>query len=152
MEIIYRKYSRLSEVISYGTGPPGYIDWAYVAWRAGTKSANLAQTCLKLRLLVRIFLKLRYRAGIFKKSMGATNRGGIGLSYRPARLHRLTEFIPWNPFRGPYKHLKIRAQYTMHLRVLTVNPPPSPHPFGSKRKISVTYDKVLVPIRHGLAP
>ncbi len=34
------------------------------------------------------------RAGIFKQSMGARNRGGIGLSYRPARLHRLAEFIP----------------------------------------------------------
>jgi hypothetical protein len=42
-----------------------------------------------------------YRAGIFKKSMGARNRGGIGLSYRPARLHMLAEFIPWNQFRGP---------------------------------------------------
>jgi hypothetical protein len=37
----------------------------------------------------------------FKKSMGARNRGGIALSYRPARLHRLAEFIPWNQFRGP---------------------------------------------------
>jgi hypothetical protein len=42
-----------------------------------------------------------YRAVIFKKSIGARNRGGIGLSYRPARLHRLAEFIPWNQFRGP---------------------------------------------------
>jgi hypothetical protein len=33
--------------------------------------------------------------------MGARNRGGIGLLYRPARLHRLAEFIPWNQFRGP---------------------------------------------------
>jgi hypothetical protein len=41
------------------------------------------------------------KLGIFKKSMGARNRGGIGLSYRPARLHRLAEFIPWNQFRGP---------------------------------------------------
>jgi hypothetical protein len=41
------------------------------------------------------------RAGIFKASMGARNRGGRGLSYRPARLHRLAEFIPWNRFRGP---------------------------------------------------
>jgi hypothetical protein len=40
-------------------------------------------------------------AGIFKKSMGARNQGGIGLSYRPARLHRPAEFIPWNQFRGP---------------------------------------------------
>ncbi len=33
-------------------------------------------------------------AGIFKQSMGARNRVGKGLSYRPARLHRLAEFIP----------------------------------------------------------
>ncbi len=39
-------------------------------------------------------------AGIFKESMGARNRGGIGLSYRPARLHRLADFIPWNRFLG----------------------------------------------------
>jgi hypothetical protein len=36
----------------------------------------------------------------FKQSMGARNRGGIGLSYRPARLHRLAEFITWNRFPG----------------------------------------------------
>jgi hypothetical protein len=41
------------------------------------------------------------RAGIFKNSMGARRRGGIGFSYRPARLHRLAEFIPWHQFRGP---------------------------------------------------
>ncbi len=41
------------------------------------------------------------RAGIFKEAMGARNRGGRGLSYRPARLHRLAEFIPWNQCRGP---------------------------------------------------
>ncbi len=35
------------------------------------------------------------RAGIFKKFMGARHRGGIGFSYRPARLHRLAEFISW---------------------------------------------------------
>ncbi len=40
-------------------------------------------------------------AGIFKKSMGARHRGWIGFSYRPASLHRLAEFIPWNQFRGP---------------------------------------------------
>ncbi len=40
------------------------------------------------------------RAGIFKKSMGARNWGGRGLSYRPAWLHRLADFIPWNRFLG----------------------------------------------------
>jgi hypothetical protein len=42
-----------------------------------------------------------YRAGIFKEAMGARNRRGRGLSYWPARLHRLAEYIPWNRFRGP---------------------------------------------------
>ena len=32
--------------------------------------------------------------------MGTRNRGGIGSSYRPAWLHRLAEFIPWNRFLG----------------------------------------------------
>jgi hypothetical protein len=43
-----------------------------------------------------------YRAGVFKLSMGlgARHRVGIGLSYRPARLHRLAELIPWNRFLG----------------------------------------------------
>ena len=30
-----------------------------------------------------------YSAGILKQAMGARNRVGIGLSYRPARMHRL---------------------------------------------------------------
>jgi hypothetical protein len=36
-----------------------------------------------------------YRAGIFKRSMGARNRGGIGLSYRPARAR--TFKCVWGP-------------------------------------------------------
>ncbi len=39
-------------------------------------------------------------AGILEQSIGARNRVGIMLSYRPARLHRLTESIPWNRFLG----------------------------------------------------
>ena len=34
--------------------------------------------------------------------MGARNREGIGLSYRPARLHRLAEFMPWIDSWAPY--------------------------------------------------
>jgi hypothetical protein len=49
----------------------------------------------------RLDKRLALWAGIFKKSMGARHRVGIGLLYRPARLHRLAEFIPWNRFRGP---------------------------------------------------
>ncbi len=32
--------------------------------------------------------------------MGDRNRVGIGLSYRPAGIHRLAELIPWNLFLG----------------------------------------------------
>ncbi len=42
--------------------------------------------------------------------MGARNRLGIGLSYRPARLHRLEEPIPWNRFLATLK-LKIPSLY-----------------------------------------
>ena len=35
-----------------------------------------------------------------KKSMRARHQVGIGLSYRPARLHRLAELMPWNRFVG----------------------------------------------------
>jgi hypothetical protein len=42
-------------------------------------------------------------AGIFKQSKGARNRVGIGLSYRPARLHSLAELVPWNRFLGSLK-------------------------------------------------
>jgi hypothetical protein len=46
-------------------------------------------------------------AGIFKHSMGARNRVGIGLSYQPARLHThsLSELV-----HGLLKSFKIRAQ------------------------------------------
>jgi hypothetical protein len=39
-----------------------------------------------------------YSAGIFKTSMRARNRVGIGLLYRPARLYSLAELVPWNRF------------------------------------------------------
>jgi hypothetical protein len=39
-----------------------------------------------------------YSAGIFKTSMRARNRVGIGLLYPPARLYSLAELVPWNRF------------------------------------------------------
>ncbi len=48
-------------------------------------------------------------ARIFKQSMGTRNRVGIGLSCRPARLHRLAALIPWKSIPGILKSLKIRA-------------------------------------------
>ncbi len=55
-------------------------------------------------------------AGIFKQSMGARNRVGIGLSYyRPARLHSLAEWVPWNRFLGSLKSLNIRALFSIRV-------------------------------------
>jgi hypothetical protein len=34
----------------------------------------------------------------FLNNLWGRNRVGIGLSYRPARLHRLADLIPWNRF------------------------------------------------------
>ncbi len=42
-------------------------------------------------------------AAILGQSMGFRNRVGIGLSYRPASLHRLAESTPWNWFLGSFK-------------------------------------------------
>jgi hypothetical protein len=41
-----------------------------------------------------------YCAGILEQSMGPRKQVGIGLSYRPARLHRLAELMTWNRFLG----------------------------------------------------
>jgi hypothetical protein len=45
-------------------------------------------------------------AGIVKQYMGARNRVGIGLPYRPSRLHNLEELVPCNRFLGFLKVLK----------------------------------------------
>ncbi len=50
-------------------------------------------------------------AGIFKQSMGARNRGGIGLSYRPTRLHSLAELVSWNRFLGSLKVQKFGLSF-----------------------------------------
>ncbi len=49
---------------------------------------------------------------------GARNRVGIGLSYRPARLHRLTKLISWNRFLGYLKVSKLGLwRQRMRLRI-----------------------------------
>jgi hypothetical protein len=47
--------------------------------------------------------------------MGARNRGGIRLSYRQARLHRLAEFIPWNRFLGSINVQKYGLSRSLYL-------------------------------------
>jgi hypothetical protein len=63
------------------------------------------------------------RAGIFKQSMGARNRVGIRLLYRPARLHRLAEFIPWNRLPGSINVLKYGLSIQTPFRFLYNNLP-----------------------------
>jgi hypothetical protein len=63
------------------------VNFDGLAWRAG-KDLGF-ETLQRYTKLV-----------LFKESMGARNRVGIGLSYQPARLHSLAEFIPWNRFLG----------------------------------------------------
>jgi hypothetical protein len=48
--------------------------------------------------------------------MGARNQVGIGFSYRPARLHRLAESLPWDRFLGSKKVLKYRLWCPLSLR------------------------------------
>jgi hypothetical protein len=43
--------------------------------------------------------------------MGARNRVGRELSYRPARLQRLAELIPWNRFLGFLKIYKFGLRF-----------------------------------------
>ncbi len=54
-------------------------------------------------LLRRWFDRYSTCAENFKHLWGARNRVWIGLSYRPARLHRLAKLIPWNRFMGSFK-------------------------------------------------
>jgi hypothetical protein len=42
-------------------------------------------------------------AGILEQPMWARNLVGIGLPYRPDRLHKLAESIPWNRVLGSLK-------------------------------------------------
>jgi hypothetical protein len=55
----------------------------------------------KLILMLRV--RISSCAGIFRQPMRARNRVGIRLSFRPARLHRLAESIPWNRLLGSIK-------------------------------------------------
>ncbi len=62
-----------------------------------------AYAALFLYLASPLWCRSAIRAGIFKHSMWARNRVETGLSYRPARLHRLAELVPWNRFLNSLK-------------------------------------------------
>ncbi len=89
-----------------GGGERGLSQWVQLCiWSPnelwGSKSINLLADHSISHTHFSVIHQWLTWAGIFKESMGTRNRGGIGLSYRPARLHRLAELIPWNRFRGP---------------------------------------------------
>jgi hypothetical protein len=80
--------------------------------------------------------------------MGASYRGGIGLTYRPARLHRLAEFIPGNRFLG----FKIRALDSRRYRGVRIKSLLNlPEPVGSRKVqhlqklLSCTEKRILEP-------
>ncbi len=90
-------------IAKYGLLYMPYSQYSALCWRT-----VLGNPWYSVCSRARIFKRLRspaigfkesipqIRAGIFKKSMGARHRGGIGFSYRPARLHRLAR----NSFLG----------------------------------------------------
>ncbi len=54
-------------------------------------------------------------AGIFKQSMGARNRIGIGLSYRPHQATQAGGIVSLESSLGLLTSLKIRAQASLNL-------------------------------------
>jgi hypothetical protein len=62
-------------------------------WEEG--GGNLQTDAEQLFLFVPIPAKAK------KLGLLSIYKFSLGLSYRPARLHRLAEFLPWNQFRGP---------------------------------------------------
>ncbi len=68
--------------------------------------------------------------GVLKQSIGARNRVGIGLSYRPTRLNTLAELISWNRYLGSLKVWKFglrleltRPRWRKYGRVCTLATP-----------------------------
>jgi hypothetical protein len=76
------------------------IDYCF-SWRK-RKYLEIKTTLLILKNAQR-FPRSETNSGILEQSMGARNRVGIGLSYCPARLHRLAESIPGNRYLGSLK-------------------------------------------------
>ncbi len=90
------------------------MELSFKAWMCGGRQGHK----LEIRMLKNfkedhtlaiVFIQLfhssanAFSAGIFKQSMGARNRVGIGFSYWPAMPHRLAELVPWNRFLGSLK-------------------------------------------------
>jgi hypothetical protein len=90
-------------------GQESALIWNFFLFYSDTGLPDTGSHSLHVCTGLEFIWRTSYRAGIFKQSVGTRNRGGIGLSYWPASLHRLAEFIPWNR-SGLHKRLKIPAQ------------------------------------------
>ncbi len=94
-------------------------------------------TVQPLIVLCAWFVRIRCHSG--HTITCARNRIGIGLSFRPPRLHKLAESIPRNRFLGSLKVKK----FGLHIRVVLVTYSPEsfkiahaalpPRPLDSKR-------------------
>ncbi len=74
--------------------------------------------------------------------MGVRNRGGIGLSYRPARIHRQAEFIPWKSlFFVPHALSLLSLHHALSLFFL-------PHALSL---LSLPHALSLLPLPHALS-
>jgi hypothetical protein len=83
-------------------------------WPLCIRAVRSEWVLCKLCILLTYSQNVRTRPSLstwyFRTICGARNRVGIGLSYRPARLHRLSKSIPWNRFLGSLKVLKYRLR------------------------------------------
>jgi hypothetical protein len=79
---------------------------------------RLKQRLLKYCLFFseKVFLALNVYYGIFKQSMGARNRVGIGLLYRAARLHIVGGIGSLESILGLLISLNIRATKVVHYK------------------------------------
>jgi hypothetical protein len=78
--------------------------WTQV--RTGFRTQKMCVFCLPFPTVLEFF----------KQSiMGVRNQVGIGLSYRPARLHRLPESIPYNQFLDSSKFKNSSSGFQMKI-------------------------------------
>jgi hypothetical protein len=59
-------------------------------------SVSVESRLYSTNIVLQTFFVMLFRAGVLEQFMRVRNRVGIRLSYRPARLFRLAELIPWN--------------------------------------------------------
>ncbi len=95
----------------------------FYPWLSQFKNTLFSFSFAQKRLQIHPSKKVEACAGFLNNLYGrggARNRIGIGLSYRPAKLNRLAELIPWNRFLGSLKVKKF--ELVCFLPNIPVNP------------------------------